>query len=382
MLINPSQVALLHDKGIRNDVSIDARRIDTGESSTGTWVSTGLCDLQINGFAGVDYNDPAITEEAIEASLLAMLATGVTCCLPTVITAPKAWQRDCFKALEAGRSASTLASHMIAGYHLEGPFLNPAPGYCGCHPATAMVAASWDYFQQLQDAANGMIRLITVAPEMPGVMALIPRWVDAGVTVAIGHSAADYTELCAAVDAGATLSTHLGNGMPATVAKSDNTILAQLSIDKLCASFIADDYHLQRHVLGVYLRAKQDSRTILVTDGTAASGAAAGRYTLGKVELERGAEPVVHIPGTRSLAGSATTLDVCIRHVVQWYGTPVDIATDWASDRPRELIGLPSSAVAGDTADWVWWCRKDDAVFVERVQLGETCVAAQGISIL
>jgi len=374
MLIDPAQIPDLHHQGIRNKTPVEA--IDLN-AANGAFVSSGLCDLQINGFAGVDYNNPSITDEAVETSLYAMLATGVTRCLPTVITAPLAWQRDCFAALEAARSNSALAASMIAGYHLEGPFLNPEPGYCGCHPAGAMVAASWDYFEQVQSAAKGMIRLITVAPEMPGVLALIPRWVEAGVTVAIGHSAANYDVLYQAVEAGASMSTHLGNGSPKLLSKSDNTILSQLANDKLSASFIADDYHLHRHVLGVYLRAKQSSRTLLVTDGTAGSGAAAGRYTLGKIELERGAEPLVRIPGTDNLAGSATTLDACVRHVVEWFSVPLDTAIAWASEQPREAVGLPRVVAPGDSVDWVWWQRREEGFFVERVQLGETCTPVQ-----
>jgi N-acetylglucosamine-6-phosphate deacetylase len=336
----------------------------------GTFSTTGLCDLQVNGFAGVDYNDPSITPVDIEQSLLAMLATGVTQCLPTIITATLDWQRGCLRALEAART-SALCEHMMIGYHLEGPFLNPTPGYCGCHPAAAMVAASWEYFEQVQEAAGGHIRLITVAPERPGVMALIPRWVEAGVTVAIGHSAADYETLRAAVDVGASLSTHLGNGTAATVPKSDNVVLSQLAIDELSASFIADGYHVRRHVLGVYLRAKQAARTILVTDGTAGSAAAPGHYTLGRLAIERDLEPVVHEAGTQKLAGSGATLDDCVRHVVDWYDIDPLTAIGWAGDKARDALGLDRSLYSNRAAGCVTWRHSENGPGVTRVQLGK-----------
>ncbi|SVC72108.1 uncharacterized protein METZ01_LOCUS324962, partial [marine metagenome] len=271
-------------------------------------VSSGLCDLQVNGFAGVDYNAPSMTQEAFEQSLFSILRTGVTTCLPTIITGSVDWQTRCFRALEAGRNASKLAQTMVPGYHLEGPFLNPEEGFRGCHPAKWMVPAKWDHFEQLQEAAGGRIRLITVAPEIKGVLELIPKWVEQGITVAIGHCNPSRDILLRAADAGAALSTHLGNGIPQMLPKTDNPILGQLAEDRFSASFIADGFHQQPHVLGVYLRAKQSIRTILVTDGTAGSASLPGSYSVGPIGIERQPEGMVYIHGTRSLAGSAATL--------------------------------------------------------------------------
>lgn len=343
-------------------------------SKANTFTTTGLCDLQVNGFSGVDYNDPASTPEAIEQSMVAMFTTGVTQCLPTVITASLERQRDCLMALEAARSASALCRQMMVGYHLEGPFLNPEPGYCGCHPSHEMVDASWDYVERLQEAAGGHIRMMTVAPERPGVMALIPRLVKAGITVAIGHSAADYDTLQAAMETGARLSTHLGNGTAATLPKSDNVILSQLSMDGLSASFIADGYHVRRHALRVFLRAKQASRTLLVTDGTAASAAGPGHYTLGTLKIERGNDPVVHKAGTESLAGSAATLNACVCNVVNWYGIDPMIAIDWAGDRARAIISLDEELYGERTAGTLSWAVDDKGPRITRVHAGDYAV--------
>ncbi len=367
MLIDPVDIASLSDgRGVRNNFSCAPAARDSRK-----FISHGLCDLQINGFAGVDYNDPEASPESIANSLEAMLRTGVTRCLPTVITADIDWQSRCFKALEAARASSPLASAMIAGYHLEGPFLNPAPGYSGCHPASDMRPAGLDYVERVQEAANGQIRLVTVAPEMPGVLALIPQLVNRGIRVAIGHSAADYDTLQRAIDAGACMSTHLGNGVASPLPKSDNTVLAQLSMDRLSAGFIADDYHIRRHVLQVYLRAKMSKNTILVTDGTAGSGAVPGPYTLGKIAIERQQEPVVYVPGTTNLAGSAATLDACVSNVCRWYGIDIDTAISWASSRARSIIGLSDIPVAGDHVEWVTWQWDERGMHVTSVQLGE-----------
>ena len=369
MLIDASQVPSLTANG-RLRTALDTAEHALPESSTQA-VSSGLCDLQINGFAGVDFNNPTMSLAAFERALEAMLATGVSCCLPTIISASEDWQTRCFQALKAGCQQSELARQMVAGYHLEGPFLSPEPGFRGCHPEAAMVPARWDHFQRLQDAAGGRIRLITVAPEVDGVLELIPRWVAAGVTVAIGHSAASRAVVQQAVEAGARLSTHLGNGVAPLLPKGDNIILSQLGDDRLSASFIADGFHIPRHVLQVYLRAKQSARTLLVTDGTAGSAAPPGRYSLGKVALERQQKAVVYIPESNSLAGSATTLSDCVRHVTQWYDIPLAEAVNWASEHPRRLIGLSALPQVGESAEWVWWQKQDNGWQVQKVQLGE-----------
>ena len=368
MLFDSSKPLVTDSEGLLKSLPVEAE--------PGSWkgasrvVSSGLCDLQVNGFAGVDYNDPSLTPKAFEQSLFIMLRTGVTTCLPTIITGSEAWQTQCFLSLEAGRNASNLAQAMVPGYHLEGPFLNPEEGFRGCHPAEWMSPAKWDHFERLQKAAGGRIRLITVAPEIKGVLELIPKWVEQGITVAIGHCNPGRDILLRAADAGATLSTHLGNGIAQMLPKTDNPILGQLAEDRFSASFIADGFHQQPHVLGVYLRAKQSNRTILVTDGTAGSAALPGRYSLGPTRIERQLEGMVYINGTRSLAGSAATLSSCLANVVNWYETPFDEAIRWASEKPRSLIGLPESLLVGKPKSQVVWMIETQKPVVEQAHLG------------
>ena len=368
MIFDPSKPPLTDSDGLLKSIPVEAGT-EIWERATRV-VSSGLCDLQVNGFAGVDYNDPTLMPEEFEKSLFTMLSTGVTTCLPTVITGSEDWQIQCFHALEKGRNASKLAQAMIPGYHLEGPFLNPEEGFCGCHPTKWMRPATWDHFERLQEAAGGRITLITVAPEIKGVLDLIPKLVEKGIAVAIGHCNPDRDTLLRAADAGVTLSTHLGNGIAQILPKKDNPILGQLAEDRFSASFIADGVHQQPHVLRVYLRAKQSSRTILVTDGTSCSAALPGRYSLGQVDIERQQEDIVYIPGTKMLAGSATTLSECVANVVDWYGAPFDEVIRWASEQPRRLIGLPESLLIGSSQSQVTWQMGLQKPIVEKVHLG------------
>jgi N-acetylglucosamine-6-phosphate deacetylase len=305
-----------------------------------TVATRGLVDIQVNGFAGIDFNTPGLTVETLDAALRAMLATGVTRCLPTLITAGEDHLARCFSALEAASRQSDLARRMVLGYHLEGPFLSPEPGFRGCHPAGSMRAADLAMFERLQEAAGGRIRLITVAPEVPGALDLIGALSRRGIIVALGHTAAGHAVLREAASRGARLSTHLGNGCAQVLPRNDSPVLWQLGDDRLMASFIADGTHIPPDILKVYVRAKGVERAILVTDAVAGAGAAPGDYRLGEVAITRRAEPVVHLTGTTLLAGSALTLDQAVRNAMAWLGLDLAGAVRLARDNPLRLLGL------------------------------------------
>ncbi len=175
---------------------------------------TGLLDLQVNGFAGVDFNDQRITADAMDHALRAMPDSGVTACLPTLITAPEAVLEARLAALDDAVAGSRLGPLMVPGYHLEGPFLNPADGYAGCHPPKAMVPADPALLARLMAVPRRPILLLTLAPEQAGAIETIAFAVSRAMTVAIGHSAATADDVARAAEAGVRLSTHLGNALP------------------------------------------------------------------------------------------------------------------------------------------------------------------------
>ena len=308
-------------------------------------LSPGLFDLQVNGYAGIDFNDARLTPAALDHALRAMLDAGVTRCLPTLITAAEPDLAARFAALDAAVAASRLGPAMVPGYHLEGPFLNPAPGFAGCHPPGAMVPPDPALLQRLTAGLRRPVLLLTLAPERCGAGAVI-RWaVSAGIAVAIGHSAAGSATVTSAVLAGATLSTHLGNGLPQTLPKLDNPIMAQLGEDRLAASFIADGVHVPVPALRAMVRAKGPGRAVLVTDATAAASAPPGRYAFAGMMIESGVDGAVRLPGAATLAGSALTLDRAVRNLVTWAVAPAAEAADMASRIPAALLGLAPAGV-------------------------------------
>ena len=243
---------------------------------------------------------------------------------------------------------------MVPGFHLEGPFLNPAPGYAGCHPAEAIIPPDPGTLDRLTGGLRRPVLLLTLAPERPGALALIRYACAAGIAVAMGHTAADAEATEQAARAGVTLSTHLGNALPQPQPKFLNPLMAQLAQDALQASFIADFIHIPPHVLKVLLRAKGPQRCILVTDATAAAAAPPGLYRFAGMDIERAADGSVRIPGTATLAGSALCLDQAVRNIVAWGFADKTMALAMASAHPAALLApalaqhgirLPESAV-------------------------------------
>jgi N-acetylglucosamine-6-phosphate deacetylase len=329
----------------------------------------GLIDLQVNGFAGVDFNSAALTADALDHALAAMHHTGVTTCLPTLITAPEDVLAARFAALDAAAAAARLGPAMVPGYHLEGPFLNPEPGYAGCHSPAAMVTSDPAMLDRLQACLRRPILLLTLAPERPGADALMAWARRHHVVVALGHTAARGPDVARAVAAGATLSTHLGNALPQLLPKFDNPLMAQLAEERLHASFIADGIHIPPFALKALVRAKGLERTILVTDATAAAAAPPGRYELAGTAIVRAEDGSVRQPGAPMLAGSALTLDQAVRNIATWGIAPDTAAIRLASDNPAALIApaLAARGLAHDRGlvDW------SDDLHPLQVTLGE-----------
>ena len=308
--------------------------------------TAGLIDLQVNGYAGVDFNDSVLDAAALDHALEAMLRDGVTTCLPTLITAPEAVLAERLAALDRAVAASRLGPRMVPGFHLEGPFLSPAPGFAGCHPPDAMLPPDPALLRRLMAGLARPVLMLTLAPEQSGGIGLV-RWARGqGMLVAVGHSAADERVLAEAAAAGAALSTHLGNAMPHTLTKFRNPLVAQLAEDRLAASFIADGLHVPPSALKVLLRAKGLERAVLVTDATAAAGAPPGIYRFAGMSIEHTKNGEVRVPGETMLAGSALRLDQAVRNLVVWgLAAPAD-AVRLASDNPAALLAPALAAHA------------------------------------
>lgn len=322
---------------------------DSADSPTTAplWISPGFFDMQLNGYAGVDLNSETLSEEALVRMVEALWSAGTALFLPTLVSQPfdrlQVALRIIARFIETGAHAgplARLASASVAGIHLEGPYISPEDGPRGAHDRRFVRPPDWEEFCRLQEAAQGHIRLITLAPELPGAIAFIEKAVNAGVTVAIGHTAASTEAIRAAVDAGARLSTHLGNGAHAVLRRHPNYIWDQLAEDALYASFIADGFHLSPAVFKALVRAKGVSRSVLISDAVSVAGLPPGIYRTLGMEVELTTEGKVHLRGTEYLAGSALRLDRAVTRAMAMADLGLADTIRMVTENPAELLAL------------------------------------------
>ena len=347
------------------DITIEDGRIRaiarTGDAGGETVVGGRECllceaflDIQVNGFATVDFNRPTLTAADLRRALEAMWRHGVTQLFPTVITAPLEAMLGTMKAIARAREEDPALRHAIPAIHLEGPFLAAEDGPRGAHPISSVRDPDWDVFQRLQEASGGLIGLVTLAPERSGAVELISRLRAAGLVVAIGHTDASEADIDAAVQAGAQLSTHLGNGAHAALPRHRNYVQKQLATDALMASLIADGHHLPGYFVKNLIRCKGLDRVILITDAMAAAAAPPGTYRIGEVLAEVGPDGYVRLPGTPYLAGSALTMDRAVENTARFAGLSLWQAIGLATRQPRRLFpSLEAGIAPGQPADLV-----------------------------
>lgn len=319
------------------------------------WIAPGFIDIQVNGFAGVDFNNPQTSLSDISKALETILATGVTRCLPTVITGGPDEMLACLTMLHRAQKQLPHAS-AIAGFHVEGPFIGAEDGPRGAHPARWVRPPSLDEYRRWQDATEHNIRLITLSPHWPEAPAWIESVVKDNVTVSIGHTGATAEQIASAVEAGATLSTHLGNGAHSIMKRHPNYLWDQLAEDRLSASFIVDGIHIGRSFLRTALRAKTVSRSVLVTDASAPAGAPPGRYRLGEQDADHTTDGRVVLAGTDKLAGSALLMSKGISNLVHLGGLTLRDAVQMATVNPARIINLEGrmqGLVEGERGDLV-----------------------------
>ncbi len=316
-------------------------------------VTQGFFDVQVNGFAAVDFNRPTVTAGELRRATEVMWRHGVTRYFPTVITAPFKDMLGTLAAIAEAREADSVLAFAIPGVHVEGPFLAPEDGPRGAHPVDFILDPDWELFLKLQDAAKGHIRLLSLAPERPGAIGLIWQLRQAGIVVGIAHSDAKESDIDQAVEAGAQLSCHIGNGAHALLPRHRNYVQMQLAKDELLASIIVDGHHLPHYLVKNIIRCKGVDRVMLITDAMAAAAAPPGRYRLGQVLADVGRDGYVRLPGTPYLAGSALTLDRAIENVAKFAGIALDQAVSLANRQPRRLFPELGELAPGAAAELV-----------------------------
>jgi N-acetylglucosamine-6-phosphate deacetylase len=328
--------------------------INSGRHEYDQWLSSGFVDLQVNGYGGDDVNVNEPDPHVIISLTAKMIATGVTTYLPTIITSSEGKITAALRAVASARQASKLVAGCVPYVHVEGPHISPLDGFRGAHPAEHVRPPDLAEFARWQQASGGLVGMVTLSPHFEGSQEYISKLTALGVHTSIGHTHASPEEIRKAVDAGARLSTHLGNGIAGMLPRHPNSIWTQMSEDRLTATLIADGHHLPADTIKAMIRAKGIGRSILVSDAVALAGMPAGIYDApigGRVELDSRGR--LSMAGTEVLAGGALPLKDGIARAMVMAGISLAESIRMATENPGRFVGGAGIMRVGMPADLV-----------------------------
>lgn len=341
------------------------------------YIAPGLIDLQINGYVGIDFSGPDLNDKDLIKATQALWEVGVTTYYPTLITSELQRLHDNFAIMARAIEAPEIRSS-IPGFHLEGPYISPLPGFRGAHLEKYIRAPDWEEFEQIQQSANHHIKILTLAPERKGAILFIKNCVLSGVLVSIGHHNANPSEIQAAVDAGVRMSTHLGNGCANEIHRHNNPLWPQLSQDLLSPTIIADGYHLTKEELRTFFKVKGVEKTILVSDALDLAGLEEGEYIRGERKLLL-TPHVVKLPEQDVLAGAASPISKCVGNMIRFTQCSLGEAIQMASTNPARMLSLHDRGEiqVGKRADLILFQMLDDEMDIRSTYVAGELVYTQ-----
>ena len=303
---------------------------------------SGYVDIQVNGFAGVNFSSPSLHLEDIARACNALEARGTAAFCPTLVSSPdEVYDRNI--PLLASAMDEDLPGARILGIHVEGPFLSVKA--CGAHPEHLLRRPDPDLLARWQDLADGALCLLTLAPELPGAGNLIERAVASGLTVGLGHHMGNEQAIRAAAQSGATLSVHLGNGIAHRLQRHPNPLWAQLACDDLSASVIVDGHHVPRSFVRVALRSKGLDNFVLTSDASPPAGLEPGTYEFSGHDVTLSDNGRLSMADKPGLAGSAATMRECARRLAEWENMSRGEITQVGRQNPLRVLGMNEARV-------------------------------------
>jgi N-acetylglucosamine-6-phosphate deacetylase len=367
--------------GIKNGLIETIKWIEeqVAQDDEKSFLVPGLIDNQVNGYNGVDYSAEDLTVEQVVETVKAFWGQGVTTIVPTIITSSHERTVKCLKVLSEARKNSEISSS-IPGYHLEGPYLSPEDGYRGAHPKEHVRLPNWNEFQQYIDAADNNVLQISLAPEVEGAIPFIEKCKENGIVVALAHHNASAEMIKKAVDAGAVISTHLGNGCANQIHRRENVLWPQLAEDRLTASMICDGIHLLPDQIKTFYKVKGADRIILTSDIVFIAGLEPGIYDYSgeKVELTKDGMILNNI--SKVFAGASFPLYHGIGHMMKITGCSLDEALRMATINHASLLGLNDRGELsiGKRADFVQLTLKNNQISIKKTYVGGELVYSSG----
>ena len=352
---------------IKDGKIVSVQQIDkyTDESNP-VYIAPGLIDIQINGYMGIDFSDQNLNTEGIRKAVKTLWKQGVTSFLPTLITADQEHLRNSFSILAKALEDEEIGLS-VPGFHLEGPYISPEKGFRGAHLEKYIRNPDWNEFQELQKAAHNGIKLITVAPEIEGAISFIQKCSREGIIVSLGHHNGNAQQIKQATDAGASLSTHLGNGCANLIDRHNNPLWPQLADDRLSASLIVDGFHLNQQEVQCFYKIKGTNRTVLVSDALDLAGLEPGEYTRWERTVVLTPD-VVKFPAENVLAGAASPITAGVSNMMKFTQCSLADAIQMASTNPAKLIGLNNlgEIKPGMRADLIVFTMENSKIVIQK----------------
>jgi len=315
------------------------------------WIAPPLLDLQINGYAGVDFQQNDLTVEELLHAVRALRRDGCAKFLLTLIT--DAWPRMMARLRHfCGLRQSNLELQgAVLGFHIEVPFLSPKPGFCGAHNPALMIDPTGAHIRELKEIVGDIPSLITIAPEWPGSHEAIAEARQCGFHVNVGHTDAARAQLALALSKGASAFTHLANGCPQLLDRHDNILWRALDLDGLWVSLIPDGHHVSPQFFRIVHRIRGDD-IYHTTDAMSAAGAGPGRYRIGKLELEVQADGIVRFPGGTNFAGSSLTPIAGVFKAAGMLNQSWQQTWQFFSVTPARRMGMENELATGKPAEF------------------------------
>ena len=317
------------------------------------YISTGFTDLQVNGYKGADYSSDNLDYNSIRSIAESLAVSGTVRHLATIITGDFEKTKRNIETIVSAVKMDRFLNSAIAGIHLEGPYISSVDGARGAHDPDFVRSPDIGELLELYKASEGLLKVITVAPELEGCSELIKLASKLGVKVSLGHSNAKTCDINQAIENGLTLSTHLGNGLSQEINRRENPIWGQLADDRITCGIISDGFHLTREQMIVFSRAKTLDRIFLVSDVGPMAGMNPGVYKWGDIDVEVYKDGHLGLHGTPYLAGAGHLLDWSIARFVNMTGYSLRDALRLVTDIPSCILDNKYSLDIGQPADIV-----------------------------